>query len=360
MVYGRGSLSKENRICIIGSGFVGRKHAAAYATLPNAKLQVICDTNQNSAMELAALYGFERIEANWRKAVRANDVDIVCICVPNQAHFEIACEAAKMGKHICCEKPLGMNSEESENLALLVKEKNVIASCCYNLIRIPAIQYAKKILEEGNLGELVCFRGSYDNDRLVDPDALFEWRMCKRNANGGSLCDLALNILAVSQYLFGDILAVSGMTEIVHSQRRDINGHIQNVENDDVAQFICSYRYGGMGYISSNRVAPGSKQDMRFEAQLTKGSIRFSLERMNEIQIYSMGGQGFTTIISDESGWFHAGYEELKQIDAESLLKNIEMKTCPETDFVFASKIDRVIEAVIESSQTKQWVMIEK
>lgn len=353
-------MSIKNRICIIGSGFVGRKHAAAYVSLPNVKLQVVCDTDQNSAMELAARYGFERIETNWRKAVRADDVDVVCICVPNQAHFEIASEAAKAGKHISCEKPLGMNSEESESLALLVKEKNVIASCCYNLIQIPAIQYAKKMLEEGKLGNLVCFRGSYDNDRLVDPNALFEWRMCKKNANGGSLCDLALNILSISQYLFGDIQTVSGMTEIVHPKRKDINGCIQNVENDDVAQFICYYKRGGMGYISSNRVAPGSKQDMRFEAQLTKGTIRFSLERMNEIQIYSMGGQGFTTIISDENGWFHAGYEELKVIDADSFLKNVERNAYPDTDFVFASKIDRVIEAVIESAKTKQWVMIEK
>lgn len=347
---------KKVRVSLIGSGFVGSKHAAAYAKQPEAKLQVVCDVNEDSAIKLAEQYGFERIETDWRKAVAANDVDMVCICVPNNAHYEVASEAIIYGKHISCEKPLGISGGESEALALLAKENNIIASCCYNLVHIPAIRYVKKIIESGRLGNFVCFRGVYDTDRLVCPDSPFEWRMLKQNARGGSLCDLAINVLSISQYLFGDIRSISGMTKIIHTQRTDQLGCLRKVENDDIAQFIFAYQNGAIGYVSSNRVAPGSKQDMRFEAQFTLGAIRFSLERMNEIQIYRSGEEGFASIISDKHGWFHAGYEDLKAFDAHSFLKKIIAGDEPDTDFFFATKIDRVIECVLESTETRQWV----
>ena len=247
-----------------------KKHAAAYKNQHNVKLQIVCDINEDSAKTLAEEYGFERVETNWHKAVSAEDVDLVCICVPNNAHFNIAFEAIKHGKHVSCEKPLGLNSSESEELSKIAKEKGIIAECCYNIIRIPAITYVKKIIESGRLGRIICFRGSYDNDRLADPNASFEWRMLKKNAIGGALCDLAINILAVSQFLVGDIISVCGVTNIIYNRRKDKKGNLIDVENEDIAQFIYLYKNGAMGYISSNRVAPGSKQDMRFEIQLTK------------------------------------------------------------------------------------------
>lgn len=182
--------------------------------------------------------------------------------------------------------------------------------------------------------------------------------MLKKNATGGSISDLAINILAVSQFLIGDINSVCGMTDIIHTKRTTLDGNLAEVENDDIAQFMCSYKNGAMGYITSNRVAPGSKQDMRFEIKLTKGAIRFSLERMNEIQVYTLGESGFSTVISDENGWFNVGYEELKAIDANILISNIKNKTYSDTDFSFATKIDSVIESVLESAEKRMWVNI--
>lgn len=353
-------MENKIRICLIGAGFVGKKHAAAYAQQHNAKLQVICDNNESSAKILAEKNGFERIETDWHKAVQAEDVDLVCVCVPNNAHFEIVSEAIKYGKYIACEKPLGINGSESEKLMQLAMENGIIATCCYNIIRIPAIEYAQKIIKSGKLGKIVCFRGSYDNDRLADSEAPFEWRMLKKNSEGGSLCDLAINILAVSQFLIGDIVSVCGMTDIIYAKRKDQKGNYMEVENEDIAQFICSYKNGAMGYISSNRVAPGSKQDMKFEIQFTKGAIRFSLERMNEIQIYQLEENGFLNVISDTNGWFCVGYEELKSLDAKKLLTDINNKTNPETDFCFATKIDYIIESVLESAKKKKWIEIKE
>ena len=353
-------MSKKIKVCIIGAGFIGRKHADAFLKQKDAKLQVICDTNKDSAEVLANEYNFERIETDWKKAVQAEDVDLVCVCVPNNMHYDIVFEAIKFGKHVSCEKPLGMNSEESKKLVQQASNKDIVTNCCYNLIHIPAIKYAHEIIHSGDLGRVVCFRGTYDNDRLANPEEKFEWRMLKSNAIGGSLCDLAINILAISQYLVGDIELVCGMSSIIHEKRKDTKGNLMQVGNDDIAQFIFKYKNKAMGYISSNRVANGSKQDMKFELQLTKGTIRFSLERMNEIQIYKFGDVGFTKVISNSNGWFCKGYEELKTEDAKILLNKIRNKSDPSNDFVFASKIDKVIESVLESIAKSKWIKIEE
>ena len=235
---------------------------------------------------------------------------------------------------------------------------SVKTECCYNLIYAPAIQYIKSVIVRGELGKVVCFRGTYDNDRLSNPNMLFEWRMSKNISQGGSICDLGLNIIAISQYLLGDIISVAAMTNIVYEERLDNNGKPCEVENDDIVQFIYKYKNTGMGYISCNRVAPGSKQDMKFEIQFTQGAIRYSLERMNEVYIFKVGNQGFEKIISDDNGWFDLGFEDLKGLDADSFISSIATQKVSDIDFCFATKIDRIIEGVLEAARRQTWIEI--
>ncbi|WP_296828672.1 Gfo/Idh/MocA family protein [uncultured Megasphaera sp.] len=371
-------MKKIIRVGLIGAGFIGRSHATAYVNQcqfesdVKVDLRVVCDPVEAAAKALADSHGFSRYTTDWKEVVAADDVDLVCICTPNNMHCEIAKEAARHGKHINCEKPLGMDGNQSEDAARVIKECGVVAACGFNTMKTPVIAYAKQVIDSGRLGQLVSFRGSYDTDGLATPDAPHAWRMLAVNSKLGSMGDLAAHVLSISQYLLGDITAVSGMTRIVYDKRKNAKGEYLPVENDDVAQFLCTYENGGIGYISSNRVAPGCKQAEVFEAQFTKGTIRWSLERMNEINIYytddAAGDQGFKNIISapehGEYGKFWAGpgigigYEDLKTIEEHHLLENIVNGTKPVADFVFAAKIDRVMEAVLESAQNGQWTKV--
>ena len=350
----------QNRLAIIGCGFIGMKYIQYLSNCSIVQIQIVCDNNINSLKELLSKYKITRYETDWHYVVRANDIDTVCIFVPNDMHFAIAKEALKNKKNVICEKPLGQNAKQSISLTKLAKLNNLRTHCCYNLIHIPAIQYAKRLIESGVLGELVSFRGSYNNGRLSDPMAPFEWRMMKSYTEGGALNDLAVNVIAISQFLLGDIESVCGITKIVHHNRYDNNGIARNVENDDVAQFMFIFYNNALGFISANRVSPGSKQNMQFEIQFTKGVIKYSLERMNEILIYKDNNEGFLSVISDNNNWFDIGYDELKRIDIECFFANNTFSTQNETDFLFAAKVDCVISAVIESSRTKKWVNTKK
>lgn len=369
-------MSRIIKVGLIGAGFIGRSHATAYVNQCQfgsdikVELVVVADPVEAAAKALAESHGFLRYTTDWHKVTAAEDVDLVCICTPNSLHCEIAMDAARHGKAINCEKPLGMDGDESERAAQVIRECGVPAACGFNTMKIPVIAYAKQVIDSGELGELVSFRGSYDTDGLADPDAPHAWRMLAKNSKLGSLGDLAAHVLSISQYLLGDIVSVSGMTTIVYPERKDSQGEIQPVENDDVAQFLCRYANGGIGYISSSRVAPGRKQAEVLEAQFTKGIITFSLERMNEINIYRHADaptdQGFKNIITapghGEYGQFWSGpgigigYEDLKTIEEHHILQNIVDGTKPVADFAFAAKIDRVMEAVLESAETGAWV----
>ena len=373
-------MSKTVRVGLIGAGFIGRSHATAYANQCQfgsdikVELKIVADPNVEAAKALAASHGFERFSADWHDVTSANDVDLVVICTPNNMHCEAAIEAAKNKKHVMSEKPLAVDGDEAEVAAKAIKESGVKAACGFNTMKIPVIAYAKTLIESGKLGQLVSFRGSYDTDGLSDPNAPHAWRMLAKNSILGSMGDLAAHVLSISQYLLGDIDKVIGMTDIIYKERKDAKGNIQPVENDDVAQFICRYKNGGMGYISSNRVAPGRKQAEVFEAQFTKGVISFSLERMNEINVYISGDlptdQGFKNIIvapghgEFASFWSGAGigigYEDSKSIEAHDILDNIVNDTYPVADFVFAAKINRVMDAALESVKTGVWTTVKE
>lgn len=369
-------MSKTVRVGLIGAGFIGRSHATAYLNQCQfgadikVELVVVADPVEDAAKALYESHGFSRYTTDWHEVVAADDVDLVCICTPNSTHCEIAEAAARHGKAINCEKPLAMNGDEAEKVARVIKECGVVATCGFNTMKIPVIQYAKQVIDSGELGEFVSFRGSYDTDGLATPDAPHAWRMLAKNSTLGSMGDLAAHVLSISQYLLGDIVSVTGMTKIIYDKRKDRNGNVLPVENDDVAQFLCNYANGGIGYISSSRVAPGRKQGEVFEAQFTKGIITFSLERMNEINIYRNNDkptdQGFKNILvapgHGEFGQFWTGpgigigYEDLKTIEEHHLLEAYVNGTQPEVDFVFAAKINRVMDAVQESAKTGTWV----
>lgn len=351
-------MNKDYGLCLIGAGFIGKKYAEVFSGKSSVRLEVMCDINYKNAEDIASRFGFAGIETDWRKAIDNSNVDIVCVCVPNNMHYDIIVSALELNKHVLCEKPLTQSAWQSYQLAQLKSEKQVIAACNYNLIFLPAVKYAKKIIETGQLGQLISFRGYYDNERLSSPDVPFEWRLAKKNSIGGSICDLGINILSISHFLFGKIHSVIGALNIVYSQRKDINGRIRDVENEDLCHFLIKYKNGAIGSINCNRIAAGSKQDMGFIAHFQKGTIRFSMEHMNELHICTSDSTGFTIVNSDDGQWFCIGYEELKTKAVEAFLSNITNRTEPEADLSFAAEIDRVVEAVIQSSTIGQWVEI--
>ena len=138
------------RVAVIGCGFIGVKYIQTFFSIPSITLQTICDSNLALLTGLKEQFNVKKTESNWQKVVSADDIDIVCICVPTNMHYTIASEAIKYGKSIICEKPLGHSFKESLLLSKMAHDNCINAICSYSLIFAPAIQYIKKIINSFN------------------------------------------------------------------------------------------------------------------------------------------------------------------------------------------------------------------
>ncbi len=372
---------KRIRIGLIGAGFMGRTHANAYKSINNIfgdevvpELVAVADVFEENAKATAQKYGFARWTTNWADIVEAEDIDIVDITAPNASHCPIAMAAAKRGKHVYCEKPLAMTAEEAIAATKCVEDAGVITSVGFNYVRNPIQQYVKELLASGELGQVVNFRGMYDQDYYNDPEQKHEWRMFKSASASGALGDLASHTISLSQYLVGDIASVCGMTQIIVPEYPDPKDpkKMLPVENDDLVQFMFTYENGACGTIFSNRLAAGRKMSLGYEIQLTKGCIVYNQERQNEVQIYRHEGdkceRGFKTVLiapghGEYDKFFGGagiclGYADQKTIEAYHTLKCVAEHTPCEIDFCFGMKVMQIIDAVLASAETRQWVEI--
>lgn len=372
---------KKIRIGLIGGGFIGRAHATAYKNIMpifgpeiQPELVVMADANETIAKRIQESHQFSRYTTNWRDVVTAPDVDMVCVATPNNSHCEISVEAAKNGKHVLCEKPLGMDADEAIKAAKEIEKSGIVAAVGFNMVKAPVTEYAKELYTTGQLGDLVSFRGVYDTDGLSYEGVKHEWRMLKKNSAIGALGDLGAHTLSVSQFILGDIAEVCGMTKVVFPKRPDPKNpaNMLPVENEDAGQCMFTYKNGGMGQLVSSRVGVGRKQNCTYEIQGTKGTVYWTLERMNELKFYvhekDHRCEGFKLIQTSpghgEYGHFFGGqaigigYEDLKIIENYHFLKNIVEGTRPDIDFTFGVKINCILDALLESDAGRKWVKV--
>src|SRR3954453_3494458 len=147
---------KELRIGMIGYGFMGRAHTNAYCQVGHffdlpyqPVLKAACGRDEAKVKAFAANWGYESTETDWRKLLERKDIDAVDICTPNNTHKEMAIAAAKAGKMILCEKPLSMNAPEGEEMVRAVESAKVPNMVWYNYRRVPAVTFAKQLIDEG-------------------------------------------------------------------------------------------------------------------------------------------------------------------------------------------------------------------
>ncbi len=372
---------KQVGIGLIGTGFMGKCHAMAYGAVkavfgdvPTPQLEILCSIDAENARRSAENFGFERWTTDWRDVVNDPGVHIVSITAPNSLHREITEAVAKAGKVVYCEKPLALTLADGIAMAQAVREAGVASLTGYNYLRNPALAYAKKLIQDGAIGQVIQFRGIYDEDYMADPDLAYTWRCRTEDAGTGALGDLSVHLISVAHYLIDEIVQVMGDIKTVHTQRPDPenNGQPGTVENEDQANALIRFRNGVHGVIGTSRVAWGRKSYMCWEVHGSTGMIAFDQERMNELRIYRNRGdvadQGFKTILTNTAhppyGQFtpapgHGlGFNDLKVIEVAHLLRGFEGRETLYPNMDDALHIERVIHGIVSSSQQGAWLTI--
>ena len=369
--YRRIKMSKLG-IGIIGGGYMGKAHAAAYGsvgtlfeTALRPELEMVCATTNLSAEKYQKNYGFKSSTINWKDVVNNPEVGAVVIASPQSTHCEIALAAFKNGKHVFCEKPLGASVEESRTMLAAADASGLIHMTGFNYIRTPASQYARQLISEGRIGEITWFRGEHTEDFLADPLIPTNWRT--EGVSNGTMGDLAPHMINAARALVGPISTLSASIETVHKNRPG-----GTVTNDDQAQMMCKFENGAQGHLFFSRVATGRKMGYAYEIHGTKGSIRFDQEDQNALHLYTMDGpeeeKGFKKILTGPAhpdykafcqGPGHGtGYQDQIIIEANDFLRAIYEERNIWPTFSEGMEVNRVVSAALDSSEKSIWVKI--
>lgn len=192
---------------IIGAGLIGEKRALAIREIKKNIITIICDVVEEKAKKLA-----ESVNANycsdWKKVVEDSSVDAIIVATPNKFQRDIAIAAMSKGKHVLCEKPLGRNFAESKEIYKVSIDKGVVLKTGFNHRHHPAIEKAKRMIDQGELGLIYYIRSYYGHGGR--PGYESEWRADKELCGGGELLDQGVHIIDLFRWFLGDFVEVFG------------------------------------------------------------------------------------------------------------------------------------------------------
>lgn len=289
---------KALNIGILGAGFIGTFHSYALRLQelikepPKATLQlkVVADRDQKARDTLVKRFGWEKGVDDWRAVLDA-DIDIFVNAGPNVLHAEPTIAALKSGKAVFCEKPLAMDAAEAFEMWKAAADAKAIHQAAFVYRFVPALRYARELIQAGAIGEVTHFRSEYLMSNYLQPSLGFSWRLDKKIAGTGTFGDLGAHHIDLARFLVGEISEVAAIGRTVVPQ---VAG--KKVEVDDAFVSILQFENGPIGVIQASRVAGGHGHTSAIQVDGTKGSLRYDVARLNEIEIADGLACGFRTV----------------------------------------------------------------
>lgn len=384
---------QEVRVGMVGYKFMGKAHSNAYRALPmffpdtaRPVMQAICGRDGTGVERARAQFGWQSAETDWRQLVARDDIDLIDINAPSDAHREIALAAAAAGKHIFCEKPLALTVADARSMLDAAEQAGIKHMVGFNYRFAPAVQLARKLVAEGRLGQIYHFRAWFLQDWIIDPAFPLVWRLRKEIAGSGSHGDLGAHLIDLARFLVGELDEVIGMQQTFIKQRPlpeemaglsgkgNAAGPQGDVTVDDATLFMARFANGALGSFESTRFAAGHRCTNAFEINGSKGSVKFDFERMNELQVYftedAEDVQGFRRVLATDAAhayaehWWPAGhtigYEHTFTHEMNEFLQAIAEDRQPVPNFVDGVKCQEILEAIERSVAERRWVKVEE
>jgi predicted dehydrogenase len=381
-------MTKPLNLGMIGYGFMGRAHSNGYRKVNNffdleyrPVLKAACARDEAKVKKFADTWGYESVETDWRKLIARKDIDVVDICTPNNTHAEIAVAAAAAGKMILCEKPLAMNGPEGLKMVEAVEKAKVPNMVWYNYRRVPAVMLAKKLVDEGRLGKVFHYRANFLQDWTISADVpqcgAGVWRLDVAAAGSGVTGDLLAHCIDTAMWLNGPLKDLTAVTEtFVKERKHNLTGKVEKVGIDDACSFMCHFDNGSLGLFESTRYARGHKALYTFEINGEKASIKWDLHDLHRLEYFDHGDEaklrGWRSIHVTDNGGEHPymdhwwvpglqiGYEHSFVHHVADFIAGLSSGTPAQPDFRNAYETQLVLDAILNSAKSRQWVEVAK
>jgi predicted dehydrogenase len=375
---------KNLNIGLVGYGFMGRTHSNAFLQAPRffelpyrPVLKAVCARNPDRVKAFAANWGYESIESDWRALVGRKDIDLIDIASPNDTHRDIAVAAAKAGKMVMCEKPLGRTAKEAEEMVAAVESAGVPNTVWYNYRRVPAVVLLKQLIDEGKLGRIYHYRAKFLQDWTISQDLPQGgeglWRLDVKVAGSGVTGDLLAHCIDTAIWLNGSISEVTAMTEtFVKERKHTLTGRVEPVGIDDASACLCRCANGSLATFEATRYARGHKALYTLEINGEHASAFWDLHDLHRIQYFDHRDEGRvrgwrSVHITDgdhpymKRWWvpgLQIGYEHTFIHQFADFVQGLaEDKSAPPT-FRDGLATDYVTDAILKSAKSRQWEQV--
>jgi predicted dehydrogenase len=285
---------------MLGYAFMGKAHSRALQALRHLdvplrpELVSVSGRTRAAVEEAREQWGWEKAVTDWREQVADERVQLFDNGGPNIVHAEPCIEAARRGKHVLCEKPLGMTAEESYLMWQEVETAGVVNMCGFNYRFVPAVRLARDLLEAGELGDVVHFRARYLQSWGWDADEGV-WRFDPAEAGTGAIGDLGTHIIDIARYLVGEIKSVSAHVRTIVLGRKVDDHFVATIE----------FESGVVGTLEASRLARGRINSNAFEVNGSQGSLAFDVERLNELEVGDATGFRRVLVTEREHPFMH-------------------------------------------------------
>jgi predicted dehydrogenase len=280
---------------MLGYAFMGRAHSRAYRAVRELEpplvpeLVSLSGRNRDAAERVASRYGWSEVVTDWREQVADERIGLFDNGGPNWIHAEPTIAAARAGKHVLCEKPLGLDAKQAHEMWRAADEAGVVHMCGFNYRFVPAVRLARQLVDAGDVGRTIHFRARYLQswgwDAPVD-----DWHFNRVLAGTGALGDIGAHVIDLARYLVGEIATVSA----------EVRTYVEGHEVDDAFVATLEFENGAIGTLEASRLARGRVNSNAWELSGSEASLAFDVERLNELHV--SGGPGFRRVLVTEPG----------------------------------------------------------
>ncbi|HUL35609.1 MAG TPA: Gfo/Idh/MocA family oxidoreductase [Candidatus Eisenbacteria bacterium] len=286
------------KAAVVGTGFVGRAHIESLRR-QGIEVRGALGSSTETTKSACASLGLERAYASLEEIGSDSTVDVVHLCTPNYVHFAEASQMLRAGKHVLCEKPLTMDSRESELLVAIAKETGRVAGVAYNLRYYPLCHEAKALVEKGVIGQPKLVHGSFLQDWLLYPSD-WNWRLDPKL--GGELrvvSDIGTHWLDLVTWIIGKKVTelCADLATVVPVRQRP-RGRVETfqraesmevdaipITTDDYASVLFHLEGDLRGVMTVSQVSAGRKTRLWYEIDGTEGSLSWNSEQPNTLWI---------------------------------------------------------------------------
>ncbi len=373
---------------VIGFGWLGQAHSRSLSRIPtlfprrsfDPQLIGCSDALPERVEEAVQSFGFRRGAVDWRGVIDDPEVQAVFIAAPNRMHLELIEAAAKAGKAVFCEKPVGGTPEQVAAAVLAARQAGVVTGVGYNYRWAPLVQHAHKLIASGELGQITNYRGRFFSMYGSDPMGVNSWRFQLAEGGYGATSDLLSHAVDLAMMLIGPITRLVGTTETFirerpqpaagasHYGRGSVEDPLVPVTNEDYAGMLCEFASGARGTFEVSRAIVGPESQMAFDVYGSQGALGWDLERLNELRVYRATERpesGYTTVLGGDRFGHHGafvpgsgnaiGFEDLVAIEDYEFCRSLAEGEPFEPGFEQAGAWAAVQAALLRSTRSGQW-----